>query len=372
MKYSKSILFLIITLAGCVSEYIPGLKVNEEMLVVEGLITDQPGVNTIKIYKTLPIWTRDFRTDLKETTVWISDDQGRIDLLRQAEVGTFCTDPATFRGIPGRKYTLHFKTWTIDGYRNYESLPMEMIPVPVIDTIYYEKRNYIYDHLPAEGCQIYMDTHDPLDSCKFYRWNYSETWEFRLPFLDVTNRICWISAASNEILIKNASIFSEDRIIRYPLKLITNPVDRFGFKYSLQVTQYSLNEDEYYYWERLQNSIKQVGGLYDIIPSTIPGNIFCNEDNLEKVLGYFSVSAVKSKRFYIKDYFVGRNAMYVDCVDSISYGINAFAGDNSSWWQLWDFTDSIPPRRILTNRRVCGDCTSRGTNVRPDFWDDDK
>ncbi len=368
MRYFKIIIFLIVPVAGCVSDYLPELTENDELLVVEGLITDQPGENTINIYRTLAIWTKDWRTPLKKCKVWITDDLDNSDTLRQVVVGTYVTDSATFIGIPGRKYTLHFTSLEADGMRNYESIPMKMKPVPPIDSIYYEKRDYTYSYLPYEGCQIYLDTHDQEDSCNFYRWKYEETWEFRIPFPDVINRICWGYEKSTQILIKNTSFLESDKVVRFPLRLIKNPVDRLEVRYSILVNQYSLNEDEYDYWQRLQNSLLQVGGLYDIIPSSIPGNVYCREDKLEKVLGYFSVSSVKSKRYFITDHFKGWNTMYLDCADSVYRGPEHIEGNGVNWWVIYDFSDSVPPSTVLTNKRICGDCTGRGTSVRPDFW----
>jgi len=376
MKYFKLILLLLFALAGCVTEYVPDLDENEELLVVEGLITDQPGQNTILIYKTLPIWTRDFRTDLNGTKVWITDDLGNTDTLIRLKIGTYVTDSTKFIGMPGRKYTLHFTAMMRDGLHNYESLPMEMIPVPPIDTIYYEKRNFVFNNQPAEGCQIYFDTYDPANQCKFYRWEYDETWEYKLPFEAVENKVCWGSEKSSGILLKNTELLNENMVLRYPLRLIKNPVEKLWIKYSILLTQYSLNEEEYNYWEKLRNSTRQVGGLYDIIPSTITGNIFCQEDKMEKVLGYFSVSAVKSRRVFIKDKFIGRNAIYELCMsDALEVVTNlpdTIPGISQTFWVIIDNTDSIPPTVFLTNKRYCADCASRGTIVRPVFWEDDK
>jgi hypothetical protein len=397
MKSLLLISFFIILFAGCITEFIPALNENEEMLVVEGLITDQPGEDTVKIYKTLSIWTKEWRTDLENCSVWITDDLSNLYHLRRIEDGIYVTDPATFRGMPGRKYTLHFTAKTNGELHNYESLPMKMIPVPPIDTIYFEKRNYTYQNVPVEGCQIYLETHDPADSCRFYRWDYQETWEIRLPF-NVENKVCWASEKSKDIMIKNTSLLSKNMIERYPMKLITNPVERLGIKYSLLVNQYSLNEGEFHFWEKLQNSVEIVGGLYDIIPSTIPGNIYCHEDKLEKVLGYFSVSAVKSKRLFIKEKFIGKYQMYENCVTDTAYlripndtnflywgflkypdspyprNLDTISQEswNATWWVLNEFRNSIPPMRYVTNKRWCGDCTAKGTNIKPFFWDDYK
>lgn len=366
------ILFLLFSVfKSCIVPYIPEPPENDELLVVEGLISDQHEVNTIKLSKSLPLWKNQNAKPLKGCKVWITDDLGQIDSLKETFVGTYITDSATFQGIIGRKYTLHIITNAAYGNLKYESFPMELKPVPPIDRIYYEKKVYMYDPRPVEGCQIYLDTHDPANSCNFYRWKYSETWEFHLPF-NVKYKVCWLSGNSNEIFIKNTSALAEDRIIGFPLNSIPNPIDKLSVKYSILVKQYSLNEDEYLYWERLKNTLDQVGGLYDLIPAIIPNNIYCVENPNEKILGYFSVSAVSSRRAFIKDNFAGLNVQYVDCVSDTIYGTNPIPGLDGTVWVIIDHSDQTPPSRIVTYSRGCADCRVRGTNIKPVFWDDDK
>jgi hypothetical protein len=197
-----------------------------------------------------------------------------------------------------------------------------MKAVPPIDSLFYEK--VIIEATPTmvaqEGCQIYLNTNDPANQSKFYRWEYSETWEFRLPF-DVLNNICWISNNPNVINIKSTLGLTQDRISRYPLTFISNKTDRLNEKYSILVNQYSLNEDEYVYWEKRQKITENVGSLYDITPAALPGNIYCIENPNETVLGYFSVSAISSKRIFIKDYFSSLMNRYIDCIhDTIFQG----------------------------------------------------
>ena len=295
----------LLLLNSCIVQFIPETDEDKELLVVEGLITDQPGANTVKLSKSLPLGRKNVAKPLKGCIVKISDDMGNAYSLKETVAGIYVTDPAKFQGIIGRWYTLHINTNTSYNNLNYESFPMELKPVPKIDSIYYEKkiiREKDEISQAVEDCQVYLNTHDPANNCKFYRWEYSETWEFRLPY-DVTSRVCWLSNNSDRINVKNTSVFEEDRINRYPLNFISNTTDRLRVKYSMLVNQYSLNEDEYLYWEKLQNIAEQVGGLYDITPAAIPSNVWCLEDPNEKVLGYFSVSARSSKRIFIKDYF---------------------------------------------------------------------
>ena len=141
-------------------------------------------------------------------------------------------------------------------------------------------------------------------------------------------------------------------------------------KYSISVNQYSLSEDEYIYWEKIKNLTDDTGGLYDIIPASVPSNMFCVENQNERVLGYFSVSAKTSKRIFIQDDFNGIINQYPDCPTDTVYGESDIWGLNESVWVLSDNPPSFgtPRTRILTDKRACADCTTRGTTIKPAFW----
>jgi len=345
-------------LNSCITQFIPKTNEDKKILVVEGLITDQPDTNTIKLSKSFPLGTGSISVPVQGCNVTITDDFGNTFGLTETATGTYVTDPSKFQGIIGRFYTLHINTNASNNNLNYQSYAMELKPVPPIDSVYYEKVTIQESNefsAGMEGCQVYLNTHDPTNQCKFYRLEFSETWEYQLPFT-TTNNICWVSSKSKEINIKNTSAFAEDRINRYPLNFISNITDRLRIKYSILVKQYSLNEDEYLYWEKLQNITEQVGGLYDIIPSSVPSNVYSLDNPNEKALGYFSVSASSSKRIFIKDHFAGVVTPYTnDACFVYSY--------------IWVGNISV---KVGTLVKSCTDCTVRGTNTAPDFWIDDK
>ena len=124
---------------SCITQFIPKTNEDKQILVVEGLITDQPDADTIKLSKSLPLGKRSFANPLKGCTVTISDDLGNAFSLTETTAGTYVTDPANFQGVIGRFYTLHVSTNSSDNNLNYESFPMEMKRVPPIDSVYYEK-----------------------------------------------------------------------------------------------------------------------------------------------------------------------------------------------------------------------------------------
>ena len=156
------------------------------------------------------------------------------------------------------------------------------------------------------------------------------------------------------------------------MNFISNQTDRLKVRYSMLVNQYSLNEDEYTYWEKLQNISQQVGGLYDMIPSAISSNINCIEDPTDKVLGYFSVSAISSKRIFIKDFFSGVIDLYTLCASDTIIGTGPIPGLNQTVWVIVNNLASTPPNRIVTDSKGCADCTVRGTNIEPVFWKEAK
>jgi hypothetical protein len=369
------IIFLLISqlLSSCITQFIPQITEEKELLVVQGLITDKQETDTIKLSKSLPFGHINEATPVSGSKVFISDNMGNSFGLNEINKGTYITDASKFRGVPGRYYTLHLSTNSDN--LNYESLPIEMKAVPPIDSLYYEKKvvEQPYENFKGiDACQIFLNTHDPADNCKYYRWDYSETWQLRLLF-DVPNQTCWISDKSHAINIKSTAAFNEATINRLPVNYITNATDRLKTRYSIEVNQYSLNEDEFNYWEKIQNVAIQVGGLYDIIPSSIPSNIHCIENPEKVVLGYFSVSAKSSKRIFISDNFEGIINQYANCVtDTID--TDKPIGINEWIWILVYHKCSIPCSSTfeITTHRECADCTTRGTTIKPDFWMDDK
>ena len=345
---------------SCVSEFIPEIKEKQNMLVVDGLITDQPVTNRIILSETVPMGEKINFIPVKGAAINILDDIGNQWTLSEKSDGIYCTDSLTFRGIPGRKYSLIIRTYD----DTYTSPLVDMKPVPPIDSLYFEKVLLKYDYFgySVEGCNIYLDTHDPLNETRYFRWDFTETWEMRYPWAGlevVENGQCWITEKSGKILIKSTSALSESDVKKYPLHNIGTEHDtRLFLRYSILVNQYSISADEYYYWDKLKRVYEETGSLYDLIPVNITGNIKSTSDPQKLVFGNFCVSSVSSGRIYIDEYFKGPNP-YWDCIDL------TITGPGPGIWQL-----SFAGSTVYTNRIDCIDCTYRGTKTKPEFWID--
>jgi hypothetical protein len=377
MKFIRYILlFLVIILLNrCITEFTPQTNEEQQLVVVEGLITDQPEAYVIKLSKSIPLGKKAAAIPLRNCNVTVSDDIGHVFYAAEYYPGTYYTDPSVCRGVVGRKYTLNiFLNGPTGNILHYQSIPIEMKPVPPIDSLYFEKiviRQNEGFYQPDEGAQVYLNTHSPDNSCKYYRWEFDETWEFHLPYA-VPNNVCWLSSKSDLINVKSTSAIAESRVTRYPLNYISNETDRLKVKYSMLVKQYSINEDEFVYWDKLRNITEQVGGLYDITPSSITSNIMCIEDPGQKVLGYFSVSACSTKRVFVKDLFSGIIDLYRNCVDDTIFSPGPIPNLGESVWILEDHDLPPPAYRTITYSKGCYDCTLRGTKEEPLYWRDDE
>lgn len=371
MRSERSIKFIIFTVlaVGCTVQFFPDIDQNQEQLVVEGMISDQNRVNRIKLARSMPVGMPLVRKTVKGAVVTIKDEKGIVTTLTEFPTGTYSTDSTKFRGRVGGSYSLNIRINNAD----YETDFIEMKPVPPVNSLYYEKvvitaSKDIKD--VEEGCRIYADSYDPSGECLFFRWDYTETWEYRIPY-PVTNRTCWITQRSHEILIKNTSLYNQARVSKYPILFITNKNDKLKVKYSILVNQYSLNEPEYDFWEKVRNISHNVGSLYDITPMAIQSNIRCITNPNESVIGYFSVSAVTQKRLFINEKFLGLPHFYSYCATDTIYGRLPEEGLNKTYWVIEDFANEVPSWWVITEYRECADCTTEGTKIKPPFWDED-
>ena len=82
------ILFICTLLAGCVDPYYPEIEDNQESLVVEALITDQPGWQAIYLSRSSPINEKGTHPET-DAYVSVSDDLGRSTEFIEQDRGAY-------------------------------------------------------------------------------------------------------------------------------------------------------------------------------------------------------------------------------------------------------------------------------------------
>ncbi|HKL38440.1 MAG TPA: DUF4249 family protein, partial [Bacteroidales bacterium] len=124
MKKIAHYALLLLIIAGwvrCTEPYEHEVDDFENVLVIQGMITNQPGPYRVKISRTMGL-SEKHPEAYRETgaVVTISDEKGNFETLTEKAPGIYQTDPNGIQGNIGHEYVL--TVYTADG-SNYESEP---------------------------------------------------------------------------------------------------------------------------------------------------------------------------------------------------------------------------------------------------------
>lgn len=381
MRFSNNIYSLLVStllFSNCVTEFNPTSQGYENLLVVDAFLSDSDHQMEIMLSRSFPIDTIQY---IPENGAMVNIESGSGEVYsfqNKGDEGKYIS-LGPINPTVGESYQLSIQTQNGD---IYESDPVVMRKTPEIDSVTFK-----YEERPTaslKGVQIYTNTHDPNNNTWFYRWEWDESWEFRMPYdsyLIWENREikmreervynCWKFGSSSSIDIASAKSLTQDRIHDFPLLFVSTETDRLGVRYSLLVKQYALSEASYNYWKELQIATENLGTLFDPQPSIIYGNIRNINDPDEIVLGYFDAATVSEQRIFINrgplPSFHIPNYFY-HCTDSI-VSERQVPAMIEEFWVLVSFAESQGPFPLfLMSTNPCVDCTLFGTNVEPDYW----
>lgn len=364
-------LLFVASFNACVDPFKPTLDQTdtEKILVVEGMITNEPGSFEVKLSRSVPIDTMVNFVHELGAHVTITDDFNNTFVLTEIEPGLYKYPDESEIAVAGRTYQLTI----IDAYgTEYESTPVLMNPKPEIKNVYWEEEietvfvdNEVIDE---NGINIFVDGTDPQNIAEYYKWEISETWEVLMPnaitaldfygmpyetyvIVPDEKKYCWVTQNTQAILIKSVANQSDSNVEKFMVQRIRPGEDKLFIRYSIEVKQYTLNKEMYNFWNSLKEINQDAGSLYDNVPVSIFGNISCCDNN-QKVLGYFNAAEVDTKRIFIEkgEHTVVNVNKYEECM---------YVSDET----LYPFTGGFYARSSF-----CSDCRNYGTNIKPDFW----
>jgi hypothetical protein len=342
MIYRLSLLLTIMLtgLAACVEPFSVQFGTAKEYIVIDGVITDLEGPQTITLAKTNPdaenesseftqtIWTKG------QSTLPLSNAKVKIVVNGTATFDLTETDPGiyqlplSFRGKVGDAYQIFFST--PDG-KSYESSSETMLPVAAVNRAYdaFNPKgisglsDYYGEYTPSND--IYLDFDDPAGEKNFYRWQWT-LWEIQKTcttcnqgkyylfeaengvdgdcFKDLTLKsnsifdytcedLCWDVFYSPDITIfadtyTNGQPQKDKLVAQIPL-LQSNPC-------LISLQQNSLTPNAYRFLKLIQDQAVNSGTLADTPPAPIQGNVVNAEDKNELVIGFFTASSVSEYR----------------------------------------------------------------------------
>ncbi|TCC90161.1 DUF4249 domain-containing protein [Pedobacter frigiditerrae] len=374
-KTYLSIVALLLLLSGCKENFNPVVApINTNILVVEGMINAGADSTIINLSRTVLVSEKTTTKPEIGATLTVESESNQAYPLSEltTKKGTYGSLPLNLD--PSKKYRLRIRTanGTI-----YLSDFVETKVSPVIDLVG-------YDADVTKGLQIYVNTKDQTNKSRYYRWEYEETWIFYSAYQsllmwdgkDVVGRSsansiyqCWGNTKSSTIVLGSSVKLDKDVIFKQPIILNPSTSEKFTEKYSILVKQYTLTKEAYDFWQNLKKNTESLGSIFDAQPSQLTGNIHNQANPLEPVIGFISAGTIQKQRIYItkgelpgftKPLNADCNAAVVEPTTPLDFPLYFQSG----------FTVPIAfvGTGVLASSKECVDCTLRGTNKKPAFW----
>ncbi len=301
-------------------------KKSDAQLVVEGLITDEPGPYTVKLTRSRKPLDFSGTIPVSAIRVTISDDNGTSEVLTEVLPGTYQTSANGIRGIVGRSYTL--KVETRDG-KIYESIPDKLSKNGNIDKLYTTFVSNRQDNGTLKySFSAYVDATAPSGDT-YFRWKFNayyrvltfpeqrtvQAGEGTIPaprpcsgyifsggqLLQVgpcTCCSCWPKFVDTSPLISTSQVPANGKYIGINVGSI--PLDYWAFfdKTMVEVKQLTISQTASNFWKTVEDQKKGGTSLFQPAIGQAISNVFHKNGN-DQVLGLFYAAGVSVKQIFI-------------------------------------------------------------------------
>jgi hypothetical protein len=380
-RYFIILILLLLVCKACIEPYDPVINETQEVMVIDGMISDEPGIHQVRVSLSTPYGDPSFRP-VRGCVVSVQDDLGNIAFYAEnweteGLYEAWLDEP--FLGV-GKSYSLQVVAPSNNIYvSDYDTL----LSCPPVDSVYYfEQVSGGTDPDDVwQGLQFYNDVRGFDGGTRNYRWKAIATWEYHAPFtaqyvrykgmnipnIEDTVSACWQTETIQTVYAASTQLLSENNIYQNKLHYVSDQTPRLADRYSLLVEQYSLTDQAYTYWEKLAAQSANSASLYETQPSSSQGNIYNANGSAEKVLGCFYATQIQEKRIFVEwDELSFLAGAYTCRLDTL-FDNSAFIFDK--YYYLLSLQPLGPGPLWLGGARNCFDCTERGgDNEIPDFW----
>ncbi len=363
---------------SCIEPFEPEIRESQDAIVIYGVITDRPGIHQVTVSRSSPYNDPSFMP-VTGCVVRVEDDLGNLVVYPETGPGLYETYLDDSFLAVNRSFAVFVETMEGDEYQSsYDSL----LACPRIDTIYFEMKSQGTSNPDVinYGLQFFSELTGSESFSRNFRWKLEETWEYNsaaranliwyggplIPVLADSINTCYITEPITGLYSSSTKNLSENRLKRNTLNYVSNESPRLKLKYSLLVTQHSLTDEAYGYWDRMKAQSGGEGGLYETQPASTVGNVFNVNDPEEKVLGCFYATQLMEKRLTVTSDF--------------EFGIPGYTCDLDTTNSLQEvgslypyYLRSLDPLGVgppyMYGPNYCFDCRLKGgTTEKPDYW----
>lgn len=377
MRFLLPVLLVILGFS-CVSPFEADIEDEPQLLSIEASLIKGEEEQTVRISKTASLDYPVF-FPVRDCEVILLDEFDNTFHYEEVSGGIYKVSIPDEELVLGR----HYKMRIISSEGVFYESDYELLnPGIEVDSVYYEIEDKV-DQITGEpytGLQFYLDVKAEEDESRYFRWRIDETYEYEsfaplsYYYLDETHTpvypsdpwevfTCWRAEELPGLYQSSTMNLTRNEKKKIRLNYVSARTERLRIMYSLQVRQYSLSENAFEYFEQNRLATEEAGGLYTRQPRQPITNFMNVEDETERVLGYFWVSAQTSRRILVPR-IQEMDVLPEQCAywefDAMEDGEGPFP------IYLYDDRDN---GKLYTSSRDCFDCTKRGgSKVKPDFW----
>jgi hypothetical protein len=377
-KSTCFILFIFLILQSCIEEYQPKLKnFAKDKYVISGEITDIEGFFTIYVSKSSSVYNPQ-KQPVSNCDIKVTDNKGTIFNFTESISGEYIAFIEQQYLNIGSSFKVDIVTPEGDLISSeYDSL----LACPPIDSFYYEineKATSDPDYnIPF--VQFYIDYNGSNTDTKHIKIDIEGTYEYHSEYplkwywdrgvhelteADYSKQICWRTVKEPDIYILSTENLNENIYTKFPIHTIPNTSEKLIYGYSLLIKQKSISEDAFLYYEKVKANIVKEESLYGTQPQQIEGNLYNVTNPDKKILGYFNVNGINTKRIFIESIPNFEIIYNPPCYPIPLEEGPGFLG--STYTILWYYDDNPLAYTLTTS---CVDCTSLGGSIeKPNFW----
>ncbi len=376
--------FVLLCISSCRKSYDPPvIQANNHFLAVDGLIqTGQNAVSTFIVNRSLNLADTIPNIPELNAQVVIQGSDGSVYPLHDL-AGNGIYSSASLSLDTTHQYQLAVNS--SDGNK-YISDFVFAKSAPPIDSVTWELVN---DPVTlTQSVNLYVNSHDPSNNTRYYRWDYLETYKhasvFDTPWGEANGLIyplppgvstsnCWATSLSSNILLGTTITLSQDVVSHIQIGNYSKNDPKMDIGNSILVRQYPLTLEGYNYWLTVQKNSQSLGGLFDLQPAKITGNMHCTTNPKNPALGFISASSLQEQRIYISNknlpgwksnptYSCTTYSILQDQLNLLIYNYPDTA------YAPYHFEGDLITYLVVAPK-TCLDCRYQGgTNVKPSFW----
>jgi hypothetical protein len=325
-----SVVFLLFD--SCIEPFDIKGSAAEPILIVEGMVTDQPGPYTVTLS-----YARDLEDQLSPVkmatgaTVTLFDNNNNSETLVEKAPGVYQTSSGGIQGVVGSQYFIRV---TLSDQVELESAPEELVPVGELRKLYYEFDQNVSggddDYVnPSNGFSIYVDGEVLPEQKGRVRWRATGTFEMktfpelRVKWVPSTKGVlvaapdppecsgyyvykgaltylspcdcctCWVNQYNDDPVLSDPKFLEGGEATGVLVDFVPASRRLFHRKYYVEVEQMSISENLFEFWDAIKKQRETGTDLFQTPPPQVLGNISVKKGSI-RVMGYFGASSVRT------------------------------------------------------------------------------